>query len=142
MKEFRPFRLDTVNQCLWRRSDTGEDERSLLKPTPHAILRYLVDHAGRLVTQDELLDAVWPNTNVQPDVLKRHILDIRSVLGDDPKHPIFLETLPRRGSQFIASITEGIGAYPSGEIIGPVRPGQGKLVGRQRALGEFQEYFR
>ena len=36
MKEFRPFRLDTVNQCLWRRSDTGEDERLLLKPTPHA----------------------------------------------------------------------------------------------------------
>ena len=84
MKEFRPFRLDTVNQCLWRRSDTGEDERLLLKPTAHAILRYLVDHAGRLVTQDELLDAVWPDTNVQPEVLKRHVQDIRNALGDDP----------------------------------------------------------
>src|SRR5271169_2027150 len=141
MKEFPPFRLDKVNQCLWRRKDSGKEERVLLRPTPFSILRYLVDHAGRLVTQDELLDAVWPNTNVQPDVLKRHILDIRSVLGDDPKHPIFVETLPRRGYQFIASITEGIGEDTSGDLIEPVRPGQGKLVGRQRALGEFQEYF-
>src|ERR1700678_4064887 len=115
MKEFRPFRLDTINQCLWRRKDSGEDERLLLKPTPYAILRYLVEHAGRLVTQDELLDAVWPNTTVQPEVLKRHILDIRSVLGDNPRHPVFVETLPRRGYQFIAPITDRIAEHTSEE---------------------------
>src|SRR6202140_224121 len=138
MKEFRQFRLDTVNQCLWRRKDSGEDERLLLKPKPYAILRYLVDHAGRLVTQDELLDAVWPETHVQPDVLKRHILDIRSALGDDPKNPAFIETLPRRGYHFIPSIQED----PSGEIDEPATPGQERLVGRQRALGEMREYLR
>src|SRR4051794_6632899 len=63
-KEFPPFRLDTVNQCLWRCEDSGEDEHVPLKPKPFAILRYLVYHAGRLVTQDELLDAVWPDTHV------------------------------------------------------------------------------
>ena len=138
MKEFRQFRLDTVNQCLWRRKDSGEDERLLLKPKPYAILRYLVDHAGRLVTQDELLDAVWPETHVQPDVLKRHILDIRSALGDDPKNPAFIETLPRRGYHFIASIQEDT----CGEIDEPATPGQERLVGRQRALGEIREYLR
>jgi DNA-binding winged helix-turn-helix (wHTH) protein len=106
MKEFPPFRLDAVNQCLWRRKESGEIVRLLLKPKPFAILRYLVDHAGRLVTQDELLDAVWPDTHVQPDVLKRHMLDIRSALGDDPKHPVFIETLPRRGYQFFAPVRE------------------------------------
>ena len=142
MKEFRPFRLDTVNQCLWRRSDTGEDERLLLKPTAHAILRYLVDHAGRLVTQDELLDAVWPDTNVQPDVLKRHVLEIRNALGDDPKHPVFIETLPRRGYQFIAPIVTRIGEDTSGEAAEPARSAQVRLVGRHRALGELREHLR
>src|SRR6202022_4920860 len=126
MKEFRQFRLDTVNQCLWRRKDSGENERLLLKPKPYAILRYLVDHAGRLVTQDELLDAVWPETHVQPDVLKRHILDIRSALGDDPKHPVFIETLPRRGYQFIAPIITRIGEDTSGEATEPARSEQDK----------------
>src|ERR1700723_468611 len=107
MKEFHPFRLDTVNQCLWRRQDSGEEERVLLKPKPYAVLLYLADHAGRLVTQNELLDAVWNDVHVQPEVLKRHILDIRSTLGDDPKNPVFIETLPRRGYRFVAPIQEG-----------------------------------
>src|ERR1700675_2897632 len=44
MKEFPPFRLDTVNQCLWRRRDTADDERVLLTPKAFAVLRYLVEH--------------------------------------------------------------------------------------------------
>jgi len=66
VKEFRSFRRDTVNQCLWRHSDCGEDKRVPLEPKAFAILRYLVDHGGRLVTQDELLGAVWPDTHSNP----------------------------------------------------------------------------
>src|SRR5271165_2441082 len=77
-KEFPPFRLDTINQCLWRSGGAGGGERVLLTPKAFAVLRYLVDHAGRLVTQDELLGAVWPDTHVQPEVLKRHIFEIRA----------------------------------------------------------------
>ncbi|MGO9231172.1 MAG: winged helix-turn-helix domain-containing protein [Bryobacteraceae bacterium] len=58
-----------MNECLWRREDAGEDERVLLTPKAFAVLAYLIEHAGRLVTQDELLDAVWPDTFVQPEVL-------------------------------------------------------------------------
>ena len=104
MLEFPPFRLDNVNQCLWRQRDGGEDECIRLTPKPFAILRYLVEHAGRLVTQDELLNAVWPDTFVQPEVLKTHILDVRNALGDSAKSPRFIETLPRRGYQFIAPV--------------------------------------
>jgi len=136
-KEFPPFRLDTVNQCLWRRADCGDEERILLKPKAFAILRYLVDHAGRLVAQDELLDAVWPDTHVEPEVLKRHMFDLRNELGDDPKNPRFIETLPRRGYQFIAPVREAASAEPAAAAI----PAQTSLVGRDQAFGELRGYL-
>src|SRR5260370_22784344 len=102
MKEFHSFRLDEVHQCLWQRRDTGNDGRTRLTPKSFAVLRYLVEHAGRLVTQDELLNGLWPDTFVQPEVLKSHVLEIRHALGDDAKNPQFIETLPRRGDQVIA----------------------------------------
>jgi len=136
-KDFPPFRLDTVNQCLWRRDDSGEDERVPFKPKPFAILRYLVEHAGRLVTQDELLDAVWPDTHVQPEVLKRHIFEVRVLLGDDPKNPTYIETLPRRGYQFIAALRNASPVEP----IASDTPVQSKIVGRDRDLAELRARF-
>jgi len=56
MKEFPPFHLDTVNQCLWRGRDQTDQEQVLLTPRAYALLRYLVEHPGRLLTHDELLD--------------------------------------------------------------------------------------
>src|SRR6266849_506767 len=118
MPDFPPFRLDPVNQCLWRRRETAPDERLLLTPKAFAVLRYLVAHAGQLVTQEDLLAAVWPETYVQPEVLKRCIFEIRSALGDRPKTPRFIETLPRRGYRFIAP-----GPRPScGGVRGPGVP--------------------
>jgi predicted ATPase/DNA-binding winged helix-turn-helix (wHTH) protein len=106
MREFPPFRLDTVNQCLWR-DDGAAEERVLLAPKAFDVLQYLVGHPGRLVTHEELLEALWPRTFVQPEVLKSHITSIRAVLGDDARRPRFIETMPRRGYRFIAAITEG-----------------------------------
>jgi DNA-binding winged helix-turn-helix (wHTH) protein/tetratricopeptide (TPR) repeat protein len=101
MASFPPFRLDPVNQCLWR-----GDERIYLMPKPFAVLTYLVEHAGRLVTHEELLAALWPDTYVQPEVLRRYILEIRRVLGDSAEAPRFIQTLPKRGYQFVAPLTE------------------------------------
>src|SRR5262245_1508950 len=127
MKEFAPFRLDTVNQCLWRCREAQGDERILLTPKAFDVLQYLVDRAGRLVTQAELLDALWPDTHVQPEVLKSQILDVRNALGDRPKSPHFIETLPRRGYRFIAAVVDGAIAPP----VAPPRMA-GKLVGRDQ----------
>ena len=135
MQEFLPFRLDTVNQCLWRRGETAHDERMLLTPKAFAVLRYLVEHAGRLVTQEELLEAVWPETHVQPEVLKSRIFEVRSALGDRPKTPRFIETLPRRGYRFIATVHDGPAAVPG--LLAP--PASSPLVGRERALGVLRE---
>jgi predicted ATPase/DNA-binding winged helix-turn-helix (wHTH) protein len=121
---FAPFRLDTENQCLWRSSDNGSEQRVLLKPKAFEVLRYLIEHSGRLVTQDEILGAVWPDVFVQPGALKRHIFDIRSELGDDPKNPRFIETIPRRGYQFIAAThdsapsTRSVDGLACSEIVG------------------------
>jgi DNA-binding winged helix-turn-helix (wHTH) protein/tetratricopeptide (TPR) repeat protein len=136
MKVFPPFRLDTGNQCLWRQGDGGAEERILLKPKVFDVLRYLVEHAGRLVAQEELLEAVWPDTYVQPEVLKRHIFDVRQVLGDDPKSPRFIETQPRRGYQFIAAVRDDV-AEPAAANTAA----QATLVGRDRALGELEAYL-
>jgi DNA-binding winged helix-turn-helix (wHTH) protein/tetratricopeptide (TPR) repeat protein len=135
MQDFPPFRLDTVNQCLWRRQETAQDERLLLTPKAFAVLRYLVEHAGQLVTQEELLAAVWPETYIKPEVLKSRIFEIRGVLGDRPKTPRFIETLPRRGYRFIAAVCDTPPAPPAE----PVQPDDGRLVGRARALGALRE---
>jgi DNA-binding winged helix-turn-helix (wHTH) protein len=79
-------------------------------------LQYLVDRAGSLVMQAELLEALWPDTFVQPEVLKTHIGGIRNALGDDPKHPKFIETLPRRGYRFIAPVCEPISPIPDASV--------------------------
>jgi len=130
---FPPFRLDTVNQCLWRRMDRGNDERILLTPKAFAVLRLLVERAGRLVTNDELLNAVWPDTHVEPAVLNNQILSIRNALGDRPKNPTFIETLPRRGYRFIAKVNNAL----TDANVGGVSPSR-KLVGREAALSDLR----
>ena len=101
MKAFGPFRLDTVNHCLWR-----ANERAPLTPKAFDVLRYLVEHADRLVTQDELLEALWPETYVNPEGIRKYILEIRKVLGDRSEKPAFIETFPKRGYQFVAPVTD------------------------------------
>jgi TolB-like protein len=107
VKEFLQFRLDPENQCLWR-----DGERVTLTPKSLSVLQYLVDRAGRLVTQNELLEGLWPDVFVQPEVLKSHILEVRNTLGDDARHPVFIETQPRRGYRFIAEVREQTPAQP------------------------------
>jgi predicted ATPase/DNA-binding winged helix-turn-helix (wHTH) protein len=101
MKYFPPFRLDVDNLCLWR-----ADARVPLSPKAFAVLRHLVEHAGRLLSQNQLLDAVWRNLEVQPEILKKYILEIRKALGDQSSHPVYIETLSRLGYRFIAHVQE------------------------------------
>jgi len=101
MKSFASFRLDAPNHCLLR-----DQERVAIAPKAFDVLRYLVENPGRLVTQDELLDAVWPDTHVNPEILRKYILDIRKLLGDRADRPLFIETVTKRGYRFIAAVSE------------------------------------
>jgi predicted ATPase len=101
MKQFDCFALDTANQRLLHHSAPID-----LPPKPFAVLRYLVENPGRLITHDELLDALWPETFVQPQVLRTYMLDLRKVLGDDAGKPRFIQTVHKRGFRFVAPVTE------------------------------------
>ncbi len=129
MKIFRPFRLDAADQSLWR-----DDQRVPLTPKAFAVLQFLVERAGRLVTQEELLEALWPDTFVQPEVLKSQILDVRAALGDRAKDPLFIETVPRRGYRFIAAVSDG-----AGSALQAKETGSRKLVGREAALRHMRD---
>src|SRR5712692_438959 len=97
---FPPFHLDPVNEQLWRGA-----QLLLLRPKTFAVLRYLVVHAGRLLTRDELCQAVWPDTHGSERAPKHCIRELRDILGDRVEAPRFIETLGRRGWRFIAPLT-------------------------------------
>ena len=132
MKVFEPFRLDAANHCLWRGA-----ERVFLTPKAFDVLRYLVDHADRLVSQAELLEAVWPETYVNPEGVRKYIQEIRKILGDRPDQPVFIQTLPKRGYQFVAQVTEERHAAPSSETAKAV----GNTVGRGEALAGLENHL-
>src|SRR4029077_6582164 len=88
-------------------------EALALTPKAFAVLHYLVTHPDRLVSKDELLDAVWPETAVTEAVLRVTIGMLRKVLGDPAQAPRFIATMPRRGYRFLAPVTEDTGAATS-----------------------------
>jgi len=98
---FDRFSLDLINECLWRGS-----EEIKIRPKAFAVLNYLLNRSGQLVTKEELLNAVWPETFVGDAVLKVTVRQLREALDDDPKSPRFIETSHRRGYRFIGEIAE------------------------------------
>ena len=136
---FPPFRLDPTNACLWR-----DSTRIALRPTPFAILQYFIEHPGQLVTKEELLRAVWADTQVSAAVLKGYIQQIRKALGDDARAPRFIETVQRRGYRFIAPLTiaqlpprlESPGQQPLS-----FTSQSATIVGREKELAQLQAWF-
>jgi DNA-binding winged helix-turn-helix (wHTH) protein len=94
------LRLDLTNQWVWK-------GQQLLKlpPKAFAVLRYLMGHAGQLVTKDELLQAAWSDTTVTEGVLAASIREIRKALADDAQSPRYIETVHRRGYRFLPTMT-------------------------------------
>src|SRR6266540_5820579 len=98
---FADFRLDPANACLWRGT-----QAIALTPKAFDVLHYLVTHAGRLVTKDTLLDAVWPETAVSDAVVRIAIGELRRALGDTVQAPRFIATVHRRGYRFLTPVTQ------------------------------------
>jgi predicted ATPase len=130
MKQFEPFRLDTLNECLWQ-----DRVQINLPPKPFAVLRYLVENPGRLISHNELLDALWPETYVQPQVLRTYMLDLRKILRDDPACPRFIQTLPKRGYCFVAQVTDsGVPEFGAASARDAQPAISGGVVGREQEL--------
>lgn len=97
---FDGFSLDLAQCALRRGTDTVD-----LRPKAFDVLRHLVANGGRIVTKQELLDAVWPGLAVTDDTLVQCIGDIRRALSD-PGHQT-VRTIPRRGYLFAGQPVSG-----------------------------------
>lgn len=89
-----------------RSSIRRADQELYLRAKTFQVLLYLIENRERAVPKDEILAAVWPDTTVTEDTLVQSIVDIRRAVGDDPREPWFIRTVPRRGYQFIAPVQE------------------------------------
>jgi adenylate cyclase len=95
--QFGSFTLDLERLCL--RGPAGEVE---LRPKSFEVLRYLVEHAGRVASKDEVMAAVWSNVTVTDDSLIRCISEVRHAIGDESQR--IVKTVSRRGYLFDAPV--------------------------------------
>jgi transcriptional activator of cad operon len=68
------------------------------------LLLCLAQHAGEVVSIDDLLNQVWPDVMVAPDSVYQAVTSLRRLLGDDPKQPAYIETVPRLGYRMVAAV--------------------------------------
>ncbi len=108
--EFGDFKLDVDRAALCR----GDTDISL-RPKAFDVLRHLVDHQGKLVSREDLHDAIWGDTVVTDDALTQCLIDIRRALDDSSQS--IIRTVPRRGYIFELPVTRP--ADPT-EASGPV----------------------
>src|SRR5262249_43084748 len=87
------------------RNASGEIE---LRPKSFELLRYLVENGGRLISKDELVNAVWTNVIVSDDSLTQCVSDLRRALNDSDRR--IIKTVPRRGYIFSAPVSSHKGA--------------------------------
>ena len=96
--QFEGFTLDLARLSL--RGPSGEVS---LRPKAFEVLRYLVENAGRVVTKDEVMKAVWPGITVTDELLTHCVSEVRQALDD--KRQRIVKTAPRRGYLFETSVT-------------------------------------
>jgi DNA-binding winged helix-turn-helix (wHTH) protein/Tol biopolymer transport system component len=111
---FGNFRLDVAARVLWRNGFGAVP----LPSRAFDSLVYLVEHRDRLVSKNELIDAVWSDVVVTDDSLIHAISVLRRALGDDPNEPLYVRTVPRRGYRFIAPVGESTHAAPAPDPTG------------------------
>src|SRR3954454_19436912 len=95
--EFGDFRVDLAERQLLRRDGTAV-------PLTHRVfetLRYLVEHSGRVLDKEMLMEAVWPDCIVEENNLAQNISTLRRVFGDSPGSQRYIATVPGRGYRFV-----------------------------------------
>jgi DNA-binding winged helix-turn-helix (wHTH) protein/tetratricopeptide (TPR) repeat protein len=93
------------------------DQQKHLEPQVMKVLSYLASNAGEVVTKQQLLDTLWNGSIVNDPALTRCISQIRQALGDDPKKPRYIQTIPKIGYRLVATIrSPGRGATLMGRV--------------------------
>lgn len=102
---FGEFELDGRGYRL-----TRGDVAIELPPKALDLLFLLASRPAALVSKDEILDALWPGVSVTDNAITQVVSELRQALGDSPASPGFIQTVPRRGYRFVASVSEVRGA--------------------------------
>ncbi|MFZ0320107.1 MAG: winged helix-turn-helix domain-containing protein [Candidatus Sulfotelmatobacter sp.] len=105
--EFGPFRVDPEKETLLRSGDPVP-----LTPKTFQILLVLVRHNKEVVTKDDLMKAVWPDTFVEEANLSRNIFMLRKALGESPQDHRYILTVPGRGYR----LAENVRLVPEHEL--------------------------
>jgi DNA-binding winged helix-turn-helix (wHTH) protein/predicted ATPase len=133
---FGPYRLSIGRQILRHGS-----RQIRLGSRAMAILIALVERAGDLITKEELVRIVWPQTFVEDVNLRVHIAALRRELGDDRRNPTYIANFAGRGYCFVAPISRSGTSRPQmvanpPEPIGQLLPSRGRfgLIGAESAV--------
>ena len=103
--QFGQFTLDVERGCLLH-----DGEEIKLRPKVYETLKYLVENSGRLISKQELIQAVWPDAFVTDDSLVQCTVELRRAMGDRDQQ--LLKTVPRRGYLFAGQVIQ-VSAKPS-----------------------------
>jgi len=114
--EFGEFRLDPAAKTL-----SCRNEPVALTPKVFDTLQFMVEHAGRLLEKDELMERIWQGRFVEESNLTFNIKMLRRALQDDAQRPRFIETVPRRGYRFIAEVKQRSPAAGESSAAAPAR---------------------
>ena len=112
-----------------------------LRPKSFALLRYLVAHPGRVLSKDELVEAVWPKTAISDGVLTVAINEVRQALGDMAQAPQYLETVHRRGYRWrgalptTAPFPDPAGSRSAAPLLPPLP------IGREAEVAQLHEWL-
>jgi len=108
--KFGPFRLDPAERLLLRNNQTV-----LLAPKAFDTLLLLVENSGHLLTKDELMKRLWPETFVEEANLAQNISAIRRALDEKNGGAQYIETVPKGGYRFVGKVSVSQPAAPSAE---------------------------
>ncbi len=130
--QFERFTLDVARGRL-----CADDQDIKLRPKSFDVLRHLVENADRLVTKNELFQAVWDKVVVTDESLTRCMSDVRAALGDADQR--IIKTVPRRGYMFAAKVLKTVAATAALPL--PDRPSIAVLPFTNRSGDAQQDYF-
>jgi transcriptional activator of cad operon len=94
------WRVNPASGDISRNGETARIEVRTMR-----LLLCLAEHAGEVVSIDDLLDQVWSDVTVAPDSVYQAITSLRRLLGDDPKQPTYIATVPRLGYRMVAEVS-------------------------------------
>jgi TolB-like protein len=138
---FEDYAFDTDRRELFR----GSDPLSIA-PQVFDLLEYLIRNRGRVVSKDDLINAIWNGRVVSDAALTTRLNVARSVIGDSGYEQRLVKTLPRKGFRFVGPVVEALGAAApavadSPAIALPDRPSIAVLPFQNMSGDSEQEYF-